>query len=84
MYPQMDKFYSYFTGKPLEKDQMLFYFGHYLKGKTKKNCSYESPVIKDIKEVEKLCAAQINPKDLQVGEGKKVRKIRKIVQDKHL
>ena len=49
VYPQMDKFYAYFHGNKLEKDQMLYYFGHYLKGKNEKNYSYDSPVIMDIK-----------------------------------
>lgn len=84
VYPQMDKFYSYFTGKPLEKDQMLFYFGHYLQGKNEKNYGYESPVAMDRKTVEKLCSAQINPKDLTVGEGKKVKKMRKIIENRYL
>lgn len=32
-----------------------------------------------MKDVEKMCAGQINPKDLTVGEGKKVKKIRKML-----
>lgn len=82
MYPHIDRFYEYFYGKRLEKNETLFYFGHYLLGKDSEN--YNKPVTKDYELVKKICAGQANPKDLATGDGKKVKKVRRIIEEKYI
>lgn len=51
-------------------------------GKNEEN--YKKPITKDIEFVKKVCAGQVNPKDLTTGEGKKVQKIRKLVEHQYI
>lgn len=61
---------------------MLFYFGHYLKGKKQEN--YNSPVEKNEKVLKDLILAQIDLKDMMAGKGKKMKILRKNVEYKFI
>ena len=44
-YPHIRSFYEVILGEPLDKMDLLFAFGHYLKGKNEEN--YNKPIEKD-------------------------------------
>ena len=61
---------------------MLFYFAHYLQGKNAKN--YNAPVVKTMEFVKEICANQVDPKNLTTGEGKRMKKLRRAIEEKYI
>ena len=81
-YEHIRQFYEGTVKKKLHREDLIYYFGHALRGKGEE--VYNSPVEKSINFVKREVFKQINLKDLGPHHGKKVKILKKLATDRYL
>ena len=74
-------FYELSKKKKFNTYNFLYYFGHALKGKDQE--AYNTPVSRDINDVKKEVFKKIDIKSLGANQGKKIKTLKKIIEEKY-
>jgi hypothetical protein len=81
-YEHMRSFYQKAKKEKFNSFDFIYYFGHALKGKEPE--IYKMPVSRDINDVKKEVFKKIDVKALGPNQGKKVKQLKKIIEDKYI
>lgn len=79
-YQHIRAFYQKSKQEKFEPFDFIYYFGHALKGKEPE--VYQTPVSRNLDDVKKEVFKKIDIKSLGASQGKKVKKVKKLIEDK--
>jgi hypothetical protein len=81
-YDHIKSFYQKSKKEKLNNQDFIFFFGHALKGKDPE--IYNNPVSRNLEDVKKEVFKKIDIKALGPNQGKKIKEIKKIVEDRYV